>query len=105
VSVNPATPVETLAEARHHCDLVLVMSVDPGFGGQRFIPSSLDKLRRARAMLPPSVALEVDGGVSAANAADLVAAGANLLVAGSGVFDGRDPAARFRELAAAAGEA
>jgi ribulose-phosphate 3-epimerase len=104
VSLNPATPVETLGEARHHCDLVLVMSVNPGFGGQRFIETSLEKLRRARAILPGTVALEVDGGVTAANAATLVAAGANLLVAGSSVFDGRDPAARFRELAAAAGE-
>lgn len=104
VSLNPATPIETLDEARHHCDLVLVMSVDPGFGGQRFIATSLEKVRRARALLPRSVAVEVDGGVGVANAADLVAAGANLLVAGSSVFDGPDPAARFRELAAAAGE-
>ena len=80
------------------------MSVDPGFGGQSFIDTSLDKLRRARALLPESVALEVDGGVNAVNAAALVAAGANLLVAGSSVFDGRDAATRFRELAAAAGE-
>ena len=104
VSLNPATPIETLDEARHHCDLVLVMSVNPGFGGQRFIATSLEKVRRARALLPRSVAVEVDGGVGVANAADLVAAGANLLVAGSSVFDGPDPAARFRELAAAAGE-
>ena len=52
VSINPATPVETLSEARHHCDLVLVMSVNPGFGGQSFIETSVDKLRRARALLP-----------------------------------------------------
>lgn len=104
VSLNPATPVDTLEEARRHCDLVLIMSVNPGFGGQRFIDTSLEKLRRARAMLPDGVALEVDGGVTVENAAALVAAGANLLVAGSSVFDGRDPAARFRELAAAAGE-
>ncbi len=104
VSLNPATPVETLDEARRHCDLVLVMSVNPGFGGQRFIETSVEKIRRVRALVPGSVAVEVDGGVSAANAAELVAAGANLLVAGSSVFDGADPAARFRELAAAAGE-
>jgi ribulose-phosphate 3-epimerase len=104
VSLNPATPVDTLEEARHHCDLVLIMSVNPGFGGQRFIDTSLEKLRRARAMLPEGVALEVDGGVTVENVAALVAAGANLLVAGSSVFDGRDPAARFRELAATAGE-
>lgn len=105
VSLNPATPVETLDEARHHCDLVLVMSVNPGFGGQQFIGSSMEKIRRVRAMVPESVAVEVDGGVGVANAAGLVAAGANLLVAGSSVFGGADPAGRFRELAAAAGEA
>jgi ribulose-phosphate 3-epimerase len=104
VSLNPATPVDTLEEARNHCDLVLVMSVNPGFGGQRFIETSLDKLRRVRALLPEEVAVEVDGGVTAGNAAELVAAGANLLVAGSSVFDGGDPATRFRDLANAAGE-
>ncbi len=104
VSLNPATPVDTLEEARHHCDLVLIMSVNPGFGGQRFIGTSLEKLRRARAMLPDAVGLEVDGGVNVENAASLVAAGANLLVAGSSVFDGCDPAARFGELAVATGE-
>ena len=104
IALNPSTPLETLAEVRHHCDLVLVMSVDPGFGGQSFIDTSLDKLRRARAFLPDDVALEVDGGVNAVNAPVLVAAGANLLVAGSSVFDGRDAVACFRELAEAAGE-
>jgi ribulose-phosphate 3-epimerase len=104
IALNPATPLETLHEARHHCDLVLVMSVDPGFGGQSLIDTSLDKVRRARAYLPPEVALEVDGGVNAANAPVLVAAGVNLLVAGSSVFDGHDAESRFRELAAAAGE-
>jgi len=105
VALNPSTPLETLAEARLHCDLVLVMSVDPGFGGQSFIGTALDKLRRARAFLPEHVALEVDGGINAVNAADLVAAGANLLVAGASVFDGHGAATRFRELAEAAGEA
>ncbi len=104
VALNPSTPLDSLAEVRQHCDLVLVMSVDPGFGGQSFIDTSLDKLRRARAFLPESVALEVDGGVNAVNASVLVAAGANLLVAGSSVFDGLGAATRFRELAEAAGE-
>jgi len=104
VALNPSTPLETLAEVRHHCDLVLVMSVNPGFGGQSFIDTSLDKLRRARASLPEGVALEVDGGVNAINAPVLVAAGANLLVAGSSVFDGLGAATRFRELAEAVGE-
>ena len=102
VALNPATPIETLAEARAWCDLVLVMSVNPGFGGQEFIPTSLAKLQAARAYLPSSVALEVDGGVNSTNAATLVAAGANVLVAGSSVFATGDPAARFRELQAAA---
>ena len=101
VALNPATPIETLAEARACCDLVLVMSVNPGFGGQSSSPPPLAKLQAARAFLPPSVALEVDGGVSPANAASLVAAGANVLVAGSSVFAGGDPAERFRELQAA----
>ena len=101
VALNPATPLESLAEVRDDVDLVLVMSVDPGFGGQRFIDGSLDKLRRARAYLPAGVALQVDGGVSLDNAAVLVAAGANLLVAGNSVFGAADPARAFRELTAA----
>jgi ribulose-phosphate 3-epimerase len=105
VALNPATPVETLAEARHHCDLVVVMSVNPGFGGQSFIDTSLDKLRRARAYLPEAVAIEVDGGVSVVNAAELVDAGANWLVAGSSVFGGADITERYAALARAAGEA
>ena len=105
VALNPATPVETLAEARYHCDLVVVMSVNPGFGGQSFIGTSVDKLRRTRAYLPDSVGIEVDGGVSTTNAAELVAAGANWLVAGSSVFCGSDIAERYAALACAAGEA
>ena len=101
VALNPATPVETLTEARTYCDLVLIMSVNPGFGGQSFIPTSFDKLRAARALLPAEVAIEVDGGVSVANAAHLVAAGANLLVAGSSVFGATDPGAAFAALSAA----
>jgi len=105
VALNPATPVETLAEAREHCDLVLVMSVDPGFGGQSFIETSTAKLRRARAYLPEHVALEVDGGVTEFNAGTLVAAGANLLVAGSSVFGGSDIEERFAAVAQAAANA
>jgi len=102
VSLNPATPVETLAEIRQHCDLVLVMSVNPGFGGQSFIPGSLEKVARARGYLPDHVALEVDGGVTEFNVRDLVDAGANLLVAGSSVFGGPDVEARFQALQQAA---
>jgi ribulose-phosphate 3-epimerase len=105
IALNPATPVESLAEARDHCDLVEIMSVNPGFGGQRFIETSLAKLQRARAFLPAGVALELDGGVTALNAGALVAAGANLLVAGSSVFGGQDIGEQYAALAQAAGEA
>jgi len=105
VALNPATPVETLAEAREHCDMVLVMSVNPGFGGQRFIETSLAKVERARAFLPTGVSLELDGGVTALNAGALVAAGVNLLVAGSSVFGGQDIEEQYAALAQAAGEA
>jgi len=105
VALNPATPIETLSEVRDCCDLVLILSVNPGFGGQSFIVTSTDKIARARVYLPGSVALEVDGGVTALNAATLVAAGANLLVAGSSVFEGHDIEERFVALAQAAAEA
>jgi len=101
VALNPATPLETLSEVRDLVDLVVVMSVNPGFGGQRFIEGALDKLRRARAFLPASAAIEVDGGVGLGNAAELVRCGANLLVAGNSVYGAPDPAAAFRELQAA----
>ena len=102
VALNPATPVETLAEARYFCDLVLIMSVNPGFGGQSFIPTSTDKITRARAYLPENVVIEVDGGVSELNAGTLVAAGAGWLVAGSSVFGGPDVEERFAAVAQAA---
>jgi ribulose-phosphate 3-epimerase len=101
VALNPATPLETLTEVRDLVDLVLIMSVNPGFGGQRFIEGARDKLRRARSFLPAAVAIEVDGGVALGNAADLVRCGANLLVAGNSVYGAPDPAAAFRELQAA----
>ena len=102
VALNPATPLETLAEAREHCDLVLVMSVDPGFGGQSYIETSTAKIERAREYLPERVALEVDGGVNEYNVALLVQAGANILVAGSSVFGGPVIEDRFATLAQAA---
>ncbi|HSR41696.1 MAG TPA: ribulose-phosphate 3-epimerase, partial [Longimicrobiales bacterium] len=90
VTVNPGTPVETLSEIVPWVDLVLIMSVNPGFGGQSFIPESLAKIERTRRLLDAGgrdgVELEVDGGVSADNAADLARAGATVLVAGSAVF-------------------
>jgi len=100
VAINPATPVEVLAEAGHYADLVLIMSVNPGFGGQSFIPRSFDRLRAARALLPAACALEIDGGVDAGNVADLAAAGANLFVAGSSVFSGGSPGEHLVALSA-----
>lgn len=90
VALNPATPVETLVDILHAVDMVLIMSVNPGFGGQKFIPRALDKVRRLRA-LAPDLLIQVDGGVNAETGAQLVAAGANVLVAGSYVFGAEEP--------------
>jgi ribulose-phosphate 3-epimerase len=89
VSLNPATPESLIDYVLDDLDLILVMSVNPGFGGQKFIPATLEKLRRLRAMIGDRpIDLEVDGGVTAENAMDIVDAGANWLVAGSAVFKG-----------------
>lgn len=90
VALNPATPVETLVDILHAVDMVLIMSVNPGFGGQKFIPRALDKVRRLRA-LAPHLLIQVDGGVNAETGAKLVAAGADVLVAGSYVFGAAEP--------------
>lgn len=90
VALNPATPVETLVDILHAVDMVLIMSVNPGFGGQKFIPRALDKVRRLRA-LAPDLLIQVDGGVNAETGAKLVAAGADVLVAGSYVFGAKEP--------------
>ncbi|MGI6547921.1 MAG: ribulose-phosphate 3-epimerase [Bacillota bacterium] len=89
VALNPATPLSTVAEILPDIDLLLIMTVNPGFGGQSFIPSGLDKLRRAAELLArkaPGVLLEVDGGITEDNARQVVQAGAEVLVAGSAVF-------------------
>ena len=90
VALNPATPLSAVEEVLDRIDLLLIMSVNPGFGGQAFIPEAVDKVARARALIesrrPGEVALEVDGGVDAETAPALVAAGATVLVAGSAVF-------------------
>jgi ribulose-phosphate 3-epimerase len=89
VSLNPATPENVLDYVLDDLDLILAMTVNPGFGGQKFIRSGLEKLRHIKAMIEDrEIELEVDGGVTADNAADIVAAGANWLVAGSAVFKG-----------------
>ncbi|MBX6328824.1 MAG: ribulose-phosphate 3-epimerase [Pseudolabrys sp.] len=91
VAMNPATPVATIEHVLDLVDRVLIMSVDPGFGGQAFIPGALDKLRAARALLGARpIDLEIDGGVTTRNAAEAVRAGANVLVAGSAVFSAGD---------------
>lgn len=90
VALNPATPVETLVDILHAVDMVLIMSVNPGFGGQKFIPRALDKVRRLRT-LAPDLLIQVDGGVNAETGAELVAAGADVLVAGSYVFGAKEP--------------
>jgi ribulose-phosphate 3-epimerase len=103
-AICPATPADVLIEvAPEALDLALCMSVNPGWGGQSFIPHSLDKLTRMRAALPSHVALEVDGGIHEATARPAADAGANLLVAGSAVFESEDPGAAYAALARAAG--
>ena len=89
VSLNPGTPENVIEYVLDMVDLVLVMTVNPGFGGQKFIPSGLEKIRRIKAMTAGrDIDIEVDGGVTADNAGEIVAAGANWLVAGSAVFKG-----------------
>lgn len=102
VAINPATPVEVLAPVLDAVDHVIVMSVHPGFGGQSFIAGSLDKVRAVRALVGPSVEVEVDGGVDLSNAAAIAQAGASILVAGASVFGQPDPAAATRALRVAA---
>jgi ribulose-phosphate 3-epimerase len=93
VALNPATPVSVLEHVIDDVDLVLIMSVNPGFGGQSFIPGSIGKIRQARALIGGrDIDLEVDGGVTADNARAIVDAGANVLVAGSSVYAGNDKA-------------
>jgi ribulose-phosphate 3-epimerase len=108
VVINPATPVDTLVEVLDIVDYVLVMSVNPGFGGQKFIPSTLHKLRRLaeiRSQQGLNFRLEVDGGISLDTVADVVHAGAEILVAGNAVFGGGDPRKNAQALLKAATEA
>ncbi len=99
VSLNPATHESVLDYVLDRVDLILVMSVNPGFGGQSFIPSALDKVRRIRQMIGDRpIEIEVDGGVTSANARQLAEAGANVLVAGSAVFKTPDYAANIKAL-------
>jgi ribulose-phosphate 3-epimerase len=105
VALNPSTPVVALEEVVNELDHVLVMSVNPGFGGQTFIPRSESKIRAVRSMLDragSAAAIEVDGGIDASNAARVVAAGADILVAGHSIFSTGDPERATRELRAVA---
>ncbi|HEX4298390.1 MAG TPA: ribulose-phosphate 3-epimerase [Devosia sp.] len=92
VALNPATPVSVLEHVVSSVDLILVMSVNPGFGGQSFIPEAVTKLAQAKALIGPRpIDLEVDGGINLETAAQVVRAGANVLVAGNAIFSGNDP--------------
>jgi ribulose-phosphate 3-epimerase len=105
VAINPATPVDEIREVIGEIDVLLVMSVNPGFGGQSFIPRSVEKVAEARALLQRAGSqadIEVDGGVDATNAARLVQAGATILVAGASIFGTADPTAATRSLRTAA---
>jgi ribulose-phosphate 3-epimerase len=105
VVLNPATPLAMIEEIVADVDYVLLMSVNPGFGGQKFIPSSLDKLRRLRDLIRMKSArarIEIDGGIGPDNAAQVVAAGAEILVAGSAVFGSEDPGEALKKLLRAA---
>lgn len=101
VAINPHTPVEALADILGDIDLVCMMSVNPGFGGQSFIPHTLEKIKRLRKMIDErslAVKIEIDGGVTLENAPAIVAAGADVLVAGNTVFKSADPAATIAAL-------
>jgi len=101
VVLNPMTPIESLSEALSFADYVLIMSVNPGFGGQKFIPTAIDKVKRLRRMIDErqmDVRIEIDGGVDVENVGSVVSAGAEIIVAGSAIFGGGDPEAAVRNL-------
>jgi ribulose-phosphate 3-epimerase len=101
LAINPATPVEAAAELRGYADIVLCMTINPGWGGQELLPSSADKLMRLSPLVG-NATIEVDGGIDATTAGPIAAAGASLFVAGSAIFGAKDPAAAYTEIAAAA---
>jgi ribulose-phosphate 3-epimerase len=101
VAINPATPLFSLEEALPYADFILLMSVNPGFGGQKFVPTSMDKLRRLRQMISDrglKTKIEIDGGIGAENIAEVVEAGAEIIVAGSAVYGKGDPSVAVKEL-------
>ncbi|HKP91431.1 MAG TPA: ribulose-phosphate 3-epimerase [Thermoleophilaceae bacterium] len=105
VAITPSTPADALAAIAPDLDTALCMTVNPGWGGQPFIPETLPKVERLRELLPDEVAIEVDGGVDVDTAPRCAAAGARLFVAGSAVMGADDPAEAYRRVAAAAGAA
>ena len=101
IAINPATPLVMLEEALPYADFILLMSVNPGFGGQKFIPTSLDKLRRLKQMIDSrdlSTWIEIYGGIDGSNIAEVVSAGANIVVAGSAIYGGGTPTASVKGL-------
>ncbi|MBA2378634.1 MAG: ribulose-phosphate 3-epimerase [Blastocatellia bacterium] len=101
IAINPGTPLMALEETLYYADFVLLMSVNPGFGGQRFIPTSLDKIRRLRQMILErglETRIEVDGGIDESNISEVVDAGAEIIVAGSAVYGSGDAAGSVRTL-------
>jgi ribulose-phosphate 3-epimerase len=103
VAINPATPLVALEEALPHADFILLMSVNPGFGGQKFIPTSVGKLRRLRRMIDDGgfqTKIEIDGGIDEENINTIVESGAEIIVAGSAVFGDGQPEAAVRNLIA-----
>jgi ribulose-phosphate 3-epimerase len=101
IAFNPETEPDDVAAAAGDVDLVLCMSIHPGYSGQEFMPEALDRIRRLRELLPDGTPIQVDGGVGLDNIRDLRAAGASLLVAGSSVYGGDDPGTAYRTLVAA----
>ena len=99
VAFNPETAPDEAAVAASDADLVLCMSIHPGYSGQQFMPETVDRVRRLRQLLPDDVLIQVDGGVDERNASELVAAGAHLLVVGSHIFDAPDAARAYRAIA------
>jgi ribulose-phosphate 3-epimerase len=98
VTLNPSTPLESIEYVIDDVDMVLIMSVNPGFSGQKFIPKMLDKISRAREMVGDEVDIQIDGGITAENAGNVIEAGANILVSGSSVFSAPDYAAAIKAL-------
>jgi ribulose-phosphate 3-epimerase len=103
VVINPGTPVEAVAELVDDVDVILCMTVNPGWGGQRFLPASIDKIARLKALVGDRAVIEVDGGVDATTAGACAQAGAEILVAGSAVFGAEEPVAAFHQISTAAG--